>query len=205
MTTASPSSSLLPPDSRRRSSRSPSRPLHIDEQPFPRVIDTEVIGKPPGSKPTTAGRFDQPISKSGQPKLTSATSNNSKTAPSAQGGAPAPPVSTIPSAVSPGITQRPASPRPPVTKADATTASWSTLSVPATTYGILRFYRINAAKTLTQDYLPRDGNEEGDHGEDVGEEEQDSGEEDEDAESGEDESHPVSRRRNRGHRHRCND
>lgn len=43
-------SSLGLPDSRRRSSRSPTRPLLLDQPPFPRVLPTEVIGKAPATK-----------------------------------------------------------------------------------------------------------------------------------------------------------
>ncbi|KAJ9112262.1 hypothetical protein QFC22_006346 [Naganishia vaughanmartiniae] len=51
------STTLVPPtaeSSQRRSSRSPSRPLAFDQAPFPRVLNTEVVGKPPGSKVATA-------------------------------------------------------------------------------------------------------------------------------------------------------
>ncbi|KAJ9095036.1 hypothetical protein QFC21_005829 [Naganishia friedmannii] len=93
---------VAPEGSQRRSSRSPSRPLGLDQAPFPRTLPTENIGKPPSRKPSPS------------PSVTAlATSNNSS--------APPLPVSTagrttLPKASSsepPAKQVRENSPRPP--------------------------------------------------------------------------------------------
>lgn len=50
-------STLVPPEaSQRRSSRSPSRPLALDQAPFPRTLPTEHVGRATGKKAASASR-----------------------------------------------------------------------------------------------------------------------------------------------------
>lgn len=65
------SSNLAAPEgSQRRSSRSPSRPLGLDQVPFPRTLPTENIGKPPSRRPSHS------------PSAAGSANNNATPAPS---------------------------------------------------------------------------------------------------------------------------